>query len=223
MMADDLAPIYFRVSPAIWRQRWTEPMRYLALYLLTCPHRTMEGLFVLPKPYVCADLKWSPESLAEPFGELVADGFMDYSEDDEVCFICKALTYQPPRNPNMVKAAVRRIRTVPKTRLDEDFIHAACAYAESLAESLRQSLPERFANGSPNHRANPSSYPALPNSALSAGGREASPSAPPARAERDGNMDVCPICHKNGIGIAVSFDGDSAHCATCGWQGQGAA
>ena len=56
-MSDDTTPIYFRVSPAIWRARtWTDDMRLLACYLLTSPHRTLEGLFILPKGYICADL-----------------------------------------------------------------------------------------------------------------------------------------------------------------------
>ena len=57
LVSDDTTPIYFRVSPAIWRARtWTDDMRLLACYLLTSPHRTLEGLFILPKGYICADL-----------------------------------------------------------------------------------------------------------------------------------------------------------------------
>ena len=53
-MSDDTTPIYFRVSPAIWRAgTWTDDMRVLACYLLTSPHRTLEGLFILPQGYIC--------------------------------------------------------------------------------------------------------------------------------------------------------------------------
>lgn len=199
MMTEDLTPMYFRVSPGIWRQKWTEPTRYLALYLLTCQHRTLEGLFVLPIPYICADLKWSLESLEEPFRQLVNDGFLDYDNEEQVCLIVKALHYQPPRNPNMVKAAVRRIATVPESSLDEPFLRSAIRYCESLAESLRESLPERYGK--------PQLFSALLSSAHSVRGREADATAPPAHAKGycecgaalqsngDGSEDMhCPIC-----------------------------
>ncbi|MEI6449156.1 MAG: hypothetical protein WCP98_04300 [Actinomycetes bacterium] len=207
-----LTPIYYRVSPAIWRQRkWTEDMRLLALYLLTCPHRTAEGLFVLPLPYICGDMKWLPERLAEPFADLLADGFFEYDEEDEVCFIVKALHYQPPRNPNMVKAAIRRVQTVPETTLDEHFMNSALSYCQSLAESLAESLPKRY--GQPPLLL--SSSPLL--SAHSAGGREALPEPTPARAPiKDGTMLLCPKC-----GTQVSYNGDGknlSHCPHCNWQ-----
>lgn len=144
-MSDDTTPIYFRVSPAIWRARtWTDDMRLLACYLLTSPHRTLEGLFILPKGYICADLRWSPERLAEPFAGLTADGFIAYDEAAEVCLIVKAMKYQRPENPNMDKAAIRRLVTVPASSLDGLFHASAEQYAPRLAERLAERLPERF-------------------------------------------------------------------------------
>jgi hypothetical protein len=144
-VSDDTTPIYFRVSPAIWRARtWTDDMRLLACYLLTSPHRTLEGLFILPKGYCCADLQWSPERLAEPFAGLTADGFIAYDETAEVCLIVKALKYQRPENPNMDKAAIRRLVTVPASSLDTVFLASAQQYAPRLAERLAERLPERF-------------------------------------------------------------------------------
>jgi hypothetical protein len=141
-VSDDTTPIYFRVSPAIWRARtWTDDMRLLACYLLTSPHRTLEGLFILPKGYCCADLKWSPERLAEPFAGLIADGFIAYDEAAEVCLIVKAMKYQRPENPNMDKAAIRRLVTVRASSLDRLFHALAQQYAPRLAERLAERLP----------------------------------------------------------------------------------
>jgi len=144
-VSDDTTPIYFRVSPAIWRARtWTDDMRLLACYLLTSPHRTLEGLFILPQGYICADLKWSAERLAEPFAGLIADGFIAFDEAAEVCLIVKAMKYQRPENPNMDKAAIRRLVTVPASSLDTVFLASAQQYAPRLAERLAERLPERF-------------------------------------------------------------------------------
>jgi hypothetical protein len=139
-MVDDVR--YYRVSPRIWSvTRWSENARLLALYLLTCPHRTVEGLFRLPKAYIQADLEWSPQRLAEPLRELSEDGFIEYDEDAQVVLILKALKYQAPANPNGVTSALRQLEEVPESPLDQRFHQMAQRYCERLAEQL----PERFA------------------------------------------------------------------------------
>jgi hypothetical protein len=207
-VSDDLAPIYYRVSPAIWRQPWSEDMRTLAVYMLTCPHRTIEGLFVLPKPYICGDMKWELERLAKPFAELLADGFIDYEEDAQVCFIVKALEYQTPSNGNMDTAAVRRLKMVPATRLDGPFLVSAVHHCQRFAKRLREALPQRF------RESLLCSSSTLLNSSHSAGGREASPEAPPARAPiKDGTMTLCPECSTQ-----VTHDDRGEHCPRCEWR-----
>ena len=144
-MSDDTTPIYFRVSPAIWRARtWTDDMRLLACYLLTSPHRTLEGLFILPKGYICADLNGQPNGWRNRSRDSLADGFIAYDEAAEVCLIVKAIKYQRPENPNMDKAAIRRLVTVPASSLDGLFLASAQQYAPRLAERLAERLPERF-------------------------------------------------------------------------------
>ena len=135
---------YFRVSPKIWSHPFSEDARTLAVYLLTCPHRTIEGLYRLPLGYAVADLKWSRERLAEPLRELLADGFADYDETTEVVFIRQALHYQAPANPNMMRAAAVRLAMLPPTRLFAAFFEAAQRYAEPFAQRLPELLPQRF-------------------------------------------------------------------------------
>ena len=149
MSTEDAVPIFYRVSPAYWMNRsWSDDMRLLGLYLLTSPHRSLEGLFWLPKQYIMGDLQWSPERLGKPFGQLTADGFLKYDEACEVALIVKALKYQKLPNPNMRVAALRRVQTVPQTRLDERFLASCEDYCEPLAQLLRERLPQRF--GKPN-------------------------------------------------------------------------
>lgn len=142
-------PSYYRVSPKFWTdpaiRRCSDDAKLLALYLLTGPHRRLEGLFRLPKPYICADLGWSMERLAEPFKELLAErfgepGFMAYDEAAEVVLIRKALKYQAPQNDNQVKAALGQLEDLPDTPLTSEFRSLAEQYCERLA----QQLPERF-------------------------------------------------------------------------------
>lgn len=139
---DDTGRRYWRVSPKFWAstQGWSDDAKIVALYLLTGPHRTTEGLFRLPKAYAAADLGWSPQRLAKPFGELLSEGFIEYDDRASVCLIMKALDYQAPENPNQVTAALRKLADLPENALTSTFKGLAERYCEPLA----QALPEGF-------------------------------------------------------------------------------
>jgi len=138
---------YWRVSPRIWYEPWSDDARQLALYLLTCRHREAEGLFRLPRAYMRDDLKWSPERLAEGFDELLRAGFVEYDEGASVVLIVKALKYQSPANPNQEKHAIGKLEDLPETLLFAGLLRSAERYAEGFAKRLRERLPERFGNG----------------------------------------------------------------------------
>lgn len=113
---------YNRISTKFWTDekvlQWDNETRLLALYLLTCSHKTTEGLFRLPKQYICADLEW----LAKPFAKLLEDGFIMYDEEVKVILINNALKYQSPDNPNQEKAAISLLKELPETELLYEFI-----------------------------------------------------------------------------------------------------
>ena len=135
---------YYRVSPRFWsraeQRQWSDDTKLLALYLLTGPHRTTEGLYRLPLQYAQADLGWLPERLTQPLKQLCADGFCDYDEHAAVVLIYGALRYQSCANPNMANAAVKRLMELPETRLAGPFQRLA----ERFDERLHKALPERF-------------------------------------------------------------------------------
>jgi hypothetical protein len=138
---------YWRVSPRIWLHHdWDEDTKLLALYILTCDHRTTEGLFRLPKPYICADLQWLPERLGKPFSKLLANGFIEYDETAQVVLIVKALKWQRPDNPNQQTAAIKALEELPETRLWERFLTVAEEYAKGFAQALRQAFPQGYGN-----------------------------------------------------------------------------
>lgn len=135
---------YHRVSSRFWADektmRWDDDTRLLALYLLTCPHRTTEGLFRLPKPYIAADLGWSMERLEKPFAKLLADGFIQYDETVSVMLLPNALKYNPPENTNQAIRAARAVAELPETPLLREFQRLAEQYSERLAKQLAKLL-----------------------------------------------------------------------------------
>jgi hypothetical protein len=137
-------PSYWRVAPRFWTdpamRRADDDTRMLALYLLTCPHRNVIGLFWLPKTYMCADLGWDAKRLGKPFGQLLSAGFHAYDEEAEVTLIRNALKYQAPENDNQVVAAIRHLEDLPATFLASEFR----GLAERFCERLAKALPDGF-------------------------------------------------------------------------------
>lgn len=135
---------YHRVWSSVWTEPWTEDGRLLALYLLTCDHRTTEGLYRLPKAYMLADLGWTADRLQPAFLELVETGFAEYDDDAHVVLLLGALKRQQPANPNAATAAVRAIENLPETVLLPRFYALANTYSERLAERLRERFGQRL-------------------------------------------------------------------------------
>lgn len=137
---------YYRVSPRFWaraeQRGWSDDEKLLALYLLTGPHRTTEGLYRLPKKYAQADLEWSPERLDKRLAQLSADGFCDYDDEAQVVLVSGAMKYQACANDNMAKAAVKRLMELPETRLTQAFRQLSEQFDQRLAERLPEGFGE---------------------------------------------------------------------------------
>lgn len=108
---------YGRVFSSIWSsadfRALSEDGRNLVLYLLTSPHGTISGCFRLPDGYVCEDMQWSSERVAEGFRELFEKGFANRCGTSKWVWICKFMEWNPPENPNQRKAAAKQAQQIP--------------------------------------------------------------------------------------------------------------
>lgn len=131
---------YYPVSPLFWSDtevlKWDGPTRLLSLYLLTCEHRNLEGLFRLPYAYIQADLEWTPAEVDKGMDRLKKSGFIQYDEDAKVVLICNALKYHEPRSKNQIQGAINVLQQVPDSTLWEPFTKACRTYAPTLSEAL---------------------------------------------------------------------------------------
>jgi hypothetical protein len=139
---------YWRVSPRFWPRTkgegWTDDERLFALYLLTTPHRTTEGLYHLPLAYVSGDMKWPVTRVTQTLSALTRKGFCQYDEQAEIVFLPKAMEYQRPDNENQQKHAIEKLRDLPETPLFAGLIEAAEAYTEPFAKALREAFPKGY-------------------------------------------------------------------------------
>jgi hypothetical protein len=91
----------------------SEDARMLALYLLTCPHGTIAGVFRLPDGYACEDLKWSSERVSKGFHELFRKGFANRCETTKWVWVLKHFEWNALENPNQRKSAVKVCSQIP--------------------------------------------------------------------------------------------------------------
>ncbi len=155
-------PRYYRVSTRFWddekSRAWPRDVKLLALYLLTCRHRTLEGIFVLPLSYVGEDLHWNGKKLSKLIAVLTENQFLRYDPETRVMLIRNALRYQAPESANVVTGAIRRIKDLPKSPLLEEFLALAklhCSrqggseFPRKFYEELERALGQPLEQASP--------------------------------------------------------------------------
>ena len=124
-------------------RRLTDAGKLLFSYLLTSPHSNTLGIYILPLPYIMADLNWTAKQLQEPFAELLREQLIEYDESVSIIGIVNHLRYNPIENENQSKAAMKILTELPPTRLfSMPMKHLQEHYHEQLREQLRELIPE---------------------------------------------------------------------------------
>jgi hypothetical protein len=131
--------VKFWQSPKV--RQWPDHQKLLGAYLLTCPHRTSEGLFWLPHGYVAQDLGWSIERVSEGYLGLIGAGFCAYHDPTETVFLLKALKYEAPAGDKQIQGAINRLADVPLSPLFSLLREAAAQHAPDFAKALESAFP----------------------------------------------------------------------------------
>ena len=108
---------YGTVFTSIWAsgtfRAMNEDGRALALYLLTCAHSTIAGVFRLPDGYVSEDMQWELERVSKGFTELFDKGFATRCNKTKWVYLHKHFDFNPLENPNQRKSAAKIAQSVP--------------------------------------------------------------------------------------------------------------
>lgn len=145
---------YGKVYGTFWSSETTGTLtddgKMLALYLMTCQHATITGVFRLPDGYAAEDLRWSPERVSEGFAELFRKGFANRCGTTKWVWIRKHLEWNPLDNPNMRKAAAKIALSIPaECAWKLDFMRA-CAEVLALEvpkePNRSETVPDGFLN-----------------------------------------------------------------------------
>lgn len=108
---------YGKVYSTFWSSQTTHSLsddgKLLALYLMTCSHSTISGVFRLPDGYVSEDIGWDQTRVAKGFEELLANGFANRCGTTKWVWVVKHLEWNKPENPNQRKSAAKIAQSVP--------------------------------------------------------------------------------------------------------------
>ena len=145
---------YGKVHTSFWTSEnirsLSEDGRTLAMYLLTCEHGTIAGVFRLPDGYVSDDLQWSFERVSKGFAELKTNGFATRCERTKWVFVHKYLEWNRPENPNQRKSVEKIAERVPsECSWSLDFAEFFCKtihQAEPKKQNPSETVSEPFLN-----------------------------------------------------------------------------
>ena len=92
---------YARVYPSFWIGKTGKQLRkcglesqIVAMYVLTCPHANMIGLYYLPIPYISYDTGIPLQGACKALASLKKIGFCFYDEETEFVWVPKMAQYQ---------------------------------------------------------------------------------------------------------------------------------
>jgi len=164
---------YGKVHTSYWTsssvRTMTEDGRTLAMYLLTCPHGTIAGVFRLPDGYACEDLQWDSERVKKGFAELLNNCFANRCETTKWVWINKHFDWNPPENPNQKKAAAKIAAQVPcNCCWKQDFMRD-CGGFFCLDSQQENNRSETLSKPFPNQEQEQDSKPTNANALVVAG------------------------------------------------------
>lgn len=115
-------------------------------YLETGPHKHIEGIYLLPPEYACADLGWTLKNWLLALGALEVAGFIKWHAQSRTVFIVDALLCQAPENPNQADGAIRRILDLPASPLIQEFCAIAWDHSnrKGASKAFKQFVADLF-------------------------------------------------------------------------------
>lgn len=155
---------YRPVDVRLWNDRkfasLSEGARMLWVFFLTAPASAtiaIPGIVIGGDASLAEQLGWPVERYRERFQELLEKGLAVRSEG-RLVWLPNASKYQPPSNPNMVKAWAKCWDDIPEYDLKHDIWQAlkiACkSWSRLFAELFVEPLRDGFSNGSTNGSGN---------------------------------------------------------------------
>lgn len=139
---------YTKIDELIWSDSkfcsLSDDGKLLFMYVMSCRHRNIIGLYYLPIAYGAFDLNWDIKRFSKGLSELSANGLIKHKEDSNIIMIVNFLKYNPLENPNQVKGAVKALGVLPPNGLDSTFLNSIKTLNKPFMKPLIELLEERL-------------------------------------------------------------------------------
>ncbi len=110
-----------KMKEAFWQdivlRQVSQNGRFLALYLLNCPHGNSLGVFSLTEAYALADLQWDRPVLMTALEELKGIGFLDYCAGGLWISLLGYQQFSPAANGKQLEGRIRQLERLPALNL----------------------------------------------------------------------------------------------------------
>jgi hypothetical protein len=117
----------------------------LWIYLLTGPHTTsIPGLFAAGEAGLAEALGWPSKAFREGFAEISAKGMAKADWAARVVWLPKAVSYNAPESPNVVRSWAQHFDDIPECHLKWQAFLALKDFIEGLGEGFRKAFAEAF-------------------------------------------------------------------------------
>lgn len=162
---------YRKVDSRIWNDAkfssLSDDGKLVFLMLLTHPSMTSLGGMRGTLTGLAAELEWLAERFGEGFQECSRKGMAEVDETAHLIALPNFLRYNPPENPNVVKAWVSAWDLLPECDLKGIVLTRAYdatrgrpdGFRKAFDEAFGRPLPQPFANGMPNQEQEPEQEP----------------------------------------------------------------
>ena len=132
--------MFTKIDARLWSDecylKLSDDGKLLFVYILSCHHRNMIGIYSLPIPYGSFDLNWTIERFTKGLDELSSKGFIKYNNKTHIVFIKNFLKYNPLENPNQVKGAIKALDTIPTNAIDRELVEYLKTVEKPFLEPL---------------------------------------------------------------------------------------
>jgi len=122
---------YAIVAPSIWTGETGRSMRgdpsaqITALFLVTCQHASMIGIFHCPPIFIAYETGLALESVLQAIQRLSTLGFCEYDASREIVWVREMAKYQIApqlkRNDNRVAGIIKEFRKIPDCQIKQSF------------------------------------------------------------------------------------------------------
>jgi hypothetical protein len=117
---------FTKVAPVLWRsprfRGLTEAGKIGFFYIITNPHVTSAGCYVLPDGYACADLEWTAEKWVAVRDELAAAGMIDHDPERDMILVERWFRHNAATNNDHAKGTMKYLAKIDSPRLRDKAI-----------------------------------------------------------------------------------------------------